>query len=142
MWGMRAPIDSALIFAAISLSPKFAHAQSKQEIRIYGGGELGGGAGGEEGTPDIGASLGVAYAPIRFLSFGIVGSYALLPTGSCEVLLSGDGGYECPRFHPYRLTTEIEVDPFEREVVQPFFVAAGLGDFFGRGDAAHFVLIF
>jgi hypothetical protein len=119
-----ATIRFALIFTMISLSPRFAHAQSKQEIRIYAGGELGG-TSGDAGNLDLAPALGVSYAPIRFVSLGVLGAYSVGGSGSCSVADVGGGGSSvsgCSTFSPYRVTGEIEVDPFVHTVVDPFFV--------------------
>ena len=129
------PTEFALIFAVVSLAPRPGHAETKREVRIFAGGEIGGTFGdANQGTVDLAANLGFAYAPTRFVSFGIVGAYGIPSSGSCEVLLSGSGG-GCSGFHPYRLTAEVEVDPFTHTVVDPFFVAdAGI---FGQHDSVY-----
>jgi hypothetical protein len=158
MWGPRsiwATICFALIFTSISLSSRFAHAQSKQEIRLFAGGELGG-TSGDAGNLDLAPMLGVSYAPNRFLSFGVLGAYSVGGSGSCAVSDVGGGGSGvsgCSTFSPYRVTGEIEVDPFRPGVVDPFFVLDGgvfgehdhdydddpkLAPTFGGGAGLHF----
>jgi hypothetical protein len=126
-------IRSALVFAAFPLAPRFAHAQSKQEIRIYAGGELGG-THGDQGSFDLAPVVGVAYSPIRFLSFGVVGAYGVGGSGACAVSGSDSGG-GCSLYAPYRVTVEVEVDPFDRVAVEPFFVA--VGGVFGERDSVY-----
>jgi hypothetical protein len=108
----------ALVFTVILLSPKFAHAQSKQEIRIQAGGELAG----YGSTGGIGFYGGVAYAPIHMLSFGVVGAYAVTDV-ECDSGY-GDG---CTLFaSAFRFDGEVEFDPFKHHRVDPF-VAADFG---------------
>jgi hypothetical protein len=124
-------------FALIFSLPVYSRAQFKREIRAQAGAELGNSSG-DDGGVALGPYVGIAYAPSHSWSFGVVGAYGLPGSGACLISYSGSGG-ACSSFHPYRLTGEVELDPFARRfhyhAVEPFLV--GDVGVFGEHDTRY-----
>ena len=108
-------VGAVLVALVFSLLTTSANAQSPPEIRIQAGGEFTG----YGSVGGLGFYGGVAYAPFRMISFGVVGAYAVTDV-SCDSAY-GDG---CTLFaSAFRFDGEVEFDPFKHHRVDPFIAA-------------------